>query len=428
VDDAISIRDLSKSYRVVPPGFAYNTLVDAMAGRIRHPLRRTRKETFWALRDVDMRVGVGEAVGIVGRNGAGKSTLLKILSRIVEPTTGEARMRGRVGSLLEVGTGFHPELTGRENIYLNGSILGMRRREIEARFDEIVEFSGVEAFLEVPVKRYSSGMIVRLAFAVAAHLEPEILIIDEVLAVGDAEFQRKCLGKMNEVATVDARTVLFVSHNMAAVENLCTRCIVLEKGRVIFEGPTHDAVSVYLSRLSSSASELGPGAFDLSDRPRPTDGAPRLVSVRVESEGVATSSIRMGADLTVIVEVEGLDRSPETHLGITMYSDRDQALFSLNTRLRAARGDERCGRDEFVCRIPAIPIVPGNYSLSLGLEDRILRRLHDSYERAALIEIVPSDLFGSHVPTADYGLAFVDFDWEVHPSVGAEQLTTADER
>jgi lipopolysaccharide transport system ATP-binding protein len=427
VDDAISIRDLSKSYRVVPPGFAYNTLVDAVAGRIRHPLRRTRKETFWALRDVEARIGVGEAVGIVGRNGAGKSTLLKILSRIVEPTTGEARMRGRVGSLLEVGTGFHPELTGRENIYLNGSILGMRRREIEARFDEIVEFSGVEAFLETPVKRYSSGMIVRLAFAVAAHLEPEILIIDEVLAVGDAEFQRKCLGKMNEVATVDARTVLFVSHNMAAIENLCTRCIVLEKGRVVFDGPTHDAVSVYLSNLSSAASELGPGEFNLSDRPAPTDEVhPRFLRVRVESEGLATSSIRMGSDLTVIVEVEGLDRFPAADLGITMYSDRDQALFALHTRLRPARRDERSGRDEFVVRIPAIPLVPGNYRLLLGLEDHVLRRMHDFYERAALIEIVPTDLFGSHAPTADSGLIFVDFDWEVRPSVGAEQTTVAD--
>src|SRR5271170_262612 len=204
-------------------------------------------EEFWALRDVNFEVKEGEVLGIVGRNGAGKSTLLKILSRITEPTEGRIRVRGRVASLLEVGTGFHPELTGRENIYLNGAILGMSRAEIKKKFDEIVAFAEVERFLDTPVKRYSSGMYVRLAFAVAAHLEPEILIVDEVLAVGDAEFQKKCLGKMDDVSRREGRTVLFVSHNLAAVAQLANRAVLLEKGRAVFDGPVSAAVSAYLS-------------------------------------------------------------------------------------------------------------------------------------------------------------------------------------
>src|SRR3954447_2565831 len=244
---AIEARGLGKSYRIVTGEHRPTTAAEAMVRRLRHPLRRASRERFWALRDVDFDVATGEVVGVIGRNGAGKSTLLKILSRIAEPSAGRARIRGRVGSLLEVGTGFHPELTGRENIFLNGAILGMKRREITKQFDEIVEFSGVERFLEVPVKRYSSGMTVRLAFAVAAHLEPEVLVVDEVLAVGDAEFQRRCLGKMGDVARMDQRTVLFVSHNMAAIETLCPRCIHLEHGKVAFDGPTHDAISHYLS-------------------------------------------------------------------------------------------------------------------------------------------------------------------------------------
>ena len=203
-------------------------------------------EEFWALKDVSFEINQGDAVGIIGRNGAGKSTLLKVLSRITEPTTGKITLNGRVASLLEVGTGFHPELTGRENIYLNGAILGMSRAEIKSKFDEIVDFSGVEKFLDTPVKRYSSGMYVRLAFSVAAHLEPEILVVDEVLAVGDAEFQKKCLGKMKDVTEKGGRTVLFVSHNMAAIKSLCNRAIVLENGKVTFTGNTSAAINYYL--------------------------------------------------------------------------------------------------------------------------------------------------------------------------------------
>lgn len=257
---AIRVDGLGKLYQLAHQS-RHQSFRELLTDVALSPLRRFRElsgtdrslEDFWALRDVSFEVGKGEVVGIVGRNGAGKSTLLKLLARIVEPTEGRAALRGRVASLLEVGTGFHPELSGRENIYLNGSILGMKKREIDAKFDEIVAFAEVEKFLDTPVKRYSSGMYVRLAFAVAANLEPEILIVDEVLAVGDAEFQRKCLGKMKKVSSGDGRTVLFVSHNMAAVRALCTSCVYLDQGRVRSQGDVDTIVSEYLRPVERTA-------------------------------------------------------------------------------------------------------------------------------------------------------------------------------
>jgi lipopolysaccharide transport system ATP-binding protein len=243
---AISIRGLSKAYAIHHQSPRRQTFGEALVDRLRHPLGRGRSETFWALKDVSFDVHKGEVVGVIGRNGAGKSTLLKVLSRITEPTAGKVKLYGRVGSLLEVGTGFHPELTGRENIFLNGAILGMSRAEIRRQFDAIVGFAEVERFLDTPVKRYSSGMYVRLAFAVAAHLDPEILVVDEVLAVGDAEFQRKCLGKMRDVAA-GGRTVLFVSHNMGAVRALCDKGVVLHKGSIAFAGSAEDSIAAYAS-------------------------------------------------------------------------------------------------------------------------------------------------------------------------------------
>jgi len=247
---AIRVKHLSKQYRLGGPQEPYHTFRDAIVNSIRAPLmvfhRKPPVEGFWALKDVSFDVEPGEVVGIIGRNGAGKSTLLKILSRITSPTEGTVELHGRVGSLLEVGTGFHPELTGRENIYLSGSILGMKRREIDAKLDDIVKFSEIEKFLDTPVKRYSSGMYVRLAFAVAAHLEPEILLVDEVLAVGDAAFQKKCLGKMGEVAK-EGRTVLFVSHNMAAIASLCPRTILIANGTKEYDGLSEDTINHYVS-------------------------------------------------------------------------------------------------------------------------------------------------------------------------------------
>lgn len=245
-DLAISIQGLSKAYTLSQAATRRSTFGETISRRLRHPFARASAETFWALDDVSFDVKRGEVVGIIGRNGAGKSTLLKVLSRITEPTSGRVKLYGRIGSLLEVGTGFHPELTGRENIYLNGAVLGMTRKEISRQFDAIVDFAEVERFLDTPVKRYSSGMYVRLAFAVAAHLNPEILVVDEVLAVGDAEFQNKCLGKMKNVATT-GRTVLFVSHNMAAVKALCSSAVFMVSGKVQTAGGTEQIIRDYLS-------------------------------------------------------------------------------------------------------------------------------------------------------------------------------------
>ena len=254
---AIRVENLSKMYRIGAQVRQPQTFIESLRRAAASPLDYLRstlrppkeEEIFWALRDISFEIQSGEVLGIIGRNGAGKSTLLKILSRITEPTSGRAVIKGRVGSLLEVGTGFHPELTGRENIFLNGAIMGMRGKEIQRKFDEIVDFSGVEKFIDTPVKRYSSGMYVRLAFAVAAHLEPDILIIDEVLAVGDTEFQKKCLGKIENVSKGQGRTVLFVSHNMAAITNLCSRCVVLDHGIVSCLGTASESVSLYLETM-----------------------------------------------------------------------------------------------------------------------------------------------------------------------------------
>ena len=275
-DIAVSVRGLSKSYTIAHNAAKHTTVGEALMHKLRNPFRKVDRETFWALNDVSFDIQKGDVVGIIGRNGAGKSTLLKILSRITEPTRGRIDLHGRVGSLLEVGTGFHPELTGRENIYLNGAILGMKKSEIARQFDAIADFAGVEQFLDTPVKRYSSGMYVRLAFAVAAHLNPEILIVDEVLAVGDAEFQKKCLGKMQDVAQ-SGRTVLFVSHNLQAVKSLCSRVLFLQKGIVSADCETEIGIKEYLTGHNTLASQ------QIWDDPRtqPGDDLFRLVAVRV---------------------------------------------------------------------------------------------------------------------------------------------------
>ena len=269
MESVIEVKNLGKKYNIAHQRGGYVALRDVLTNILKNPFRFAKqkakkslglgtKEEFWALNDINFEVNKGEIIGIIGRNGAGKSTLLKILSKITPPTTGEIKINGRVGSLLEVGTGFHPELTGRENIFLNGAILGMTRHEIAKKFDQIVEFSGIEKFLDTPVKYYSSGMYVRLAFSVAAHMEPDILIVDEVLAVGDAEFQKKCLGKMEEVTKQNGRTILFVSHNMSAIEKLCNRCILLDSGNIIKEGRSKDVIDFYLNDKSNLSSEIIP--------------------------------------------------------------------------------------------------------------------------------------------------------------------------
>lgn len=306
----IEISDIGKRYRIAANRESYKSLRDEVIKFISPSARRTRKQQddFWALKDVSFSVREGEAIGIIGRNGAGKSTLLKILSQITPPTEGRITLRGRVASLLEVGTGFHPELTGRENIFLNGTILGMSRKEVKRRFDEIVAFAEVEKFIDTPVKRYSSGMYVRLAFAVAAHLEPEILIVDEVLAVGDAEFQNKCLGKMEEVAR-GGRTVLFVSHNMTSIQQLCDRCIVLSSGELFFIGDVPEAINCYfghknfgneiISHLSNSHSSLIISSVNVNGSASDVINLlPNQEVLNVEITGEISESIRI--DIEVI--------------------------------------------------------------------------------------------------------------------------------
>src|SRR5208337_2718099 len=330
-DLAVSVRGLSKSYVIAHNWNRPTNFRAVIVDRIRHPLGNGRQghETFWALKDVDFEIERGGVIGIIGRNGAGKSTLLKILSRITWPTTGEIDIYGRVSSLLEVGTGFHAELTGRENIFLNGSILGMSRGEIKRKFDEIVEFSGVEQFLDTPVKRYSSGMYVRLAFAVAAHLDPEILIVDEVLAVGDAQFQRKCLGKMKEVASGRGRTVLFVSHNMASIATLAQKCLFLDQGRVVAYGPTDEIIDQYMAQFAKTGS-AEPGLF--MPEPEP-DKSFVVKSLETFSRGRRTDTIRMGDDLSLAITLDWAGRPPgrSPAVGIGIETAAGLRLVSLSS-------------------------------------------------------------------------------------------------
>lgn len=328
---AIEVKNLSKIYNIAHRARGYVALRDVLTNIFRNPFNFTRnkfnqavtgerKEKFWALKNISFEVAEGEILGIIGANGAGKSTLLKILSRITFPAEGEVRLRGRASSLLEVGTGFHPELTGRENIYLNGAILGMGRAEINSKFDDIVEFSGVERFLDTPVKRYSSGMQVRLAFAVAAHLEPDILIIDEVLAVGDASFQKKSLGKMEEVTKKDGRTILFVSHNMDAIQNLCGRCILLEKGKIKTIGETKKVIAAYLNDPASFQAE----AIIAGDKNKPIE----IKAIRViDGEGRLNSKLDIDKPFRVEVDYVTKTNLLNSYIGVGFVDMATNSLF-----------------------------------------------------------------------------------------------------
>ena len=329
----IKVEGLSKQYRIGVRE-RHDMLRESLVHAVKAPFQRLKrigkplpeKETIWALKDVSFEVQEGEVIGIIGRNGAGKSTLLKILSRITKPTEGNAKIHGRVGSLLEVGTGFHPELTGRENIYLNGAILGMKKKEIERKFDEIVNFAEVEKFIDTPVKRYSSGMYVRLAFAVAAHLEPEILLVDEVLSVGDAAFQKKCLGKMGDVAT-EGRTVLFVSHNMVAVQSLCGRGICLNDGKIVGEGQANQVVSNYLKR-SFSTSMTEQMWDDIATAPGNDMVRLRRVCARPVN-GSPSNQITMQTPL--VIEVEYRNLVPDACLNTTLHLYTEQGVIAFST-------------------------------------------------------------------------------------------------
>jgi lipopolysaccharide transport system ATP-binding protein len=329
-------------------------------------------------------------VGIIGRNGAGKSTLLKILSRITEPTSGRIELRGRVGSLLEVGTGFHPELTGRENIYMNGSILGMSRREIARKFDEIVDFAEIEDFLDTPVKRYSSGMYVRLAFAVAANLEPEILIVDEVLAVGDAQFQRKCLGKMHDIATT-GRTVFFVSHNLAAIENLCSRSLLFREGRLVLDDHPRKAAAAFLHASATGNDSSDDAVVDLRHHTRRRPGSERILSQLCISSPAApfpTTTIQTGGSLTFDIHF----RAPESRSGwsIALFvCEQGQRLLMFHNRVNSALSFPNCQEAHVQCHVPSLPLIPGAYDIDIAIGTG--QSVADYVDHAATLQVVESD-------------------------------------
>jgi lipopolysaccharide transport system ATP-binding protein len=360
---AIRVENLGKSYRLAhaaAPRERYKTLRDSLTSLAAAPLRRLRnggasgtQEDFWALKDVSFDVQPGEVVGIIGRNGAGKSTLLKILSRITKPSTGRVTINGRVGSLLEVGTGFHPELTGRENVFLNGSILGMSRREIAKRFDEIVAFAEVEKFLDTPVKRYSSGMYVRLAFAVAAHLEPEIFVVDEVLAVGDAMFQRRCIDRMSDLAR-SGSTILFVSHNMDLIPRLCDRAILLRKGVVAMSGPAPCVTDAYMSELNQLDGD------DLDDRYHTGNGQARFKSLRlVDANGNPTNTLATGDDLRCMMDIESTTHINDVAIAIVVKSTQGARLFTSWTQEVNFAATLSEGRQTFECRFQNVRLRAG---------------------------------------------------------------------
>jgi lipopolysaccharide transport system ATP-binding protein len=360
---AIHVRQLGKKYQLGAPQEQYRTLRDAVVNSLKTPLKAFHHappvEGFWALKDVSFEVEQGEVLGVIGRNGAGKSTLLKILSRITSPTEGTVELHGRIGSLLEVGTGFHPEMTGRENIFLNGSILGMKKNEIEQKFEEIVKFSEIEKFLDTPVKRYSSGMYVRLAFAVAAHLEPEILVVDEVLAVGDAAFQKKCLRKMGAVAE-DGRTIMFVSHNMAAVQNLCSRGILIEKGKIFFEGITDQVIQKYNDSL-----QLFINSEKLADRKdRTGTGEIKISGITFKNEKGEVVQLLVSGQ-TYYIEFQYIANKKIQHSNIefilSVYSQGSH-IFTLSTNFVGKEISNIDKDGKIYCKITEFPLSPGIYT------------------------------------------------------------------
>lgn len=417
-DLAIRAENLSKQFKIGTAPSRYRTLRDTLTEALAAPVSWMKggaggtKNTIWALKDVSFDIHKGQVVGVIGRNGAGKSTLLKILSRVTEPTTGRAEVRGRVGALLEVGTGFHPELSGRENIYLNGAILGMRRREIDRRFDEIVDFSEVAQFIDTPVKRYSSGMYLRLAFAVAAHLEPEILVVDEVLAVGDAEFQRKCLGKMSDVAQ-EGRTVLFVSHNMSAVLRLTEEAIVLDKGRMVLRAPTPQAVDYY---MAAGFSESGERTWQPDEVP--PDAAPFTpLALRVRSpQGKVVDTLRTTDPVTIEFDYKLSAPISGLRVGVYLITLRGEYVFTSFDTDDAGRFEQyavrEAGNYTSRCTIPANLLNEGRYALAVNASVfRIRRYFGDDHVLA--INLDGTGAPGKHWNEPRLGPARPALEWEI---------------
>ena len=416
IQRAIHVDGISKLYRLGPrnPGRQRRTIRGSLAEAMMAPVRnlqhlrqatpspdRESAEMLWAVKEISFDVAHGEVLGIVGKNGAGKSTLLKILSRITSPTNGRAQVQGRMGSLLEVGTGFHPELTGRDNIFLNGSILGMDRQYITMRFDEIVEFAGISRFIDTPVKHYSSGMYLRLAFAVAAHLDAELLVVDEVLAVGDAEFQKKCLGKMNEVANA-GRTILFVSHNLNAIQRMCQRSILLENGRLAMDGPTGDVLRKYLESTSDS-----PGPNRWIDLSRSQRGGSREVYVSAmrytsRNDAVGENAYPDGP-LEFALELVSDARRSLSGLAISLFDQQGNKLVNADMISRGLVAPLEAGKNIIGLRISSLHLNPGVYRLAVRLYDPLAQRLFDHVEYAFGLEVL--DLQGASLGRKTDGAA-----------------------
>ena len=422
---AVTLDRIGKQYHIGSARTGHRSLQDMATEALLSPFRRAarilgraagsadRDRTFWALRDVSMEVKHGEIVGIIGGNGAGKSTLLKILSRITEPTEGHGEINGRVGSLLEVGTGFHPELSGRENLFLNGAILGMKKVEIEQKFDEIVAFAEIEKFIDMPVKHYSSGMYVRLAFAVAAHLEPEILLVDEVLAVGDTTFQKKCLGKMSEVSR-SGRTVLFISHSMATVENLCHKGILLAEGRVIYSGDMKQTVERYLHSVSTTANGTPSHIIDLSTAAGRSHQSTRLLKrleLYTDQGRPLTRGVQMGGSLTAYIYFDLDEPTASLDACLGFNSILGQRVFTAHSVFEPKRGwGERVGPQVFVCEIPHLTLVPGDYKIKVALNVHNFER--DYVEDATMLTVLDSDYYGTG-KTPWNGVFVLDHGWRL---------------
>jgi lipopolysaccharide transport system ATP-binding protein len=414
----IRVENLGKLYQITRQSQAkaqYRTFAETITSTIMAPFRRlagesaAETEEFWALKDVSFEVQPGEVVGIIGRNGAGKSTLLKILSRITKPTTGSVTLNGRVGSLLEVGTGFHPELTGRENVYLNGSILGMSRREIARKFDEIVAFAEVEQFLDTPVKRYSSGMYVRLAFAVAAHLEPEILIVDEVLAVGDAEFQRKCIARMKTVGT-RGTTVLVVSHNLAVIEHLCPRVLSMQKGLVLADGDPPEVIRQYIQTTQAR----GGSVLDLSKLPRANDHTPPILSsMTIRAGGSEGDVLRMGESLEFELAYK-LDAPPQDlRVGIVLEDATGGKVVAFSPTFQSPQLLDCAPAEGIICvNIPWVNLTEGDYYINLHAE---ANGSSVSFERLSIVTVVPTDVFNTgRVLAGHIASTYLPANWSLH--------------
>jgi lipopolysaccharide transport system ATP-binding protein len=414
-DIALRVEDLSKQYKIVAVHSRHDTLRDQIMDGLKSVWRRHRqphadKRTFWALQDVSFEVRQGEAIGLIGRNGAGKSTLLKILSRVTEPTAGRVEIYGRVGSLLEVGTGFDRELSGRENIYLSGAILGMKKAEIDQKFDEIVAFAEVEKFIDTPVKRYSSGMYLRLAFAVAAHLEPEILLVDEVLAVGDAAFQKKCLGKMAEVAGA-GRTVVFVSHNMAAITRFCQWGIWLDGGQVRAHGSAEEVVAQY---LASGVQEVGEITFPDQSHQAPGSDYVRLLAVRIRDKaGRITSSLDVRYPFTIEVQYRILRRASNLRVGLTLTTDDGVVVLSSIDTDNVEDGLERePGTYVSHCTLPGNFLNYGQYVVSVGA-DFPMMQVHFLQERALAFRIEQTGGVGGSISDGRNGVLRMRLPWNM---------------